>query len=121
MKIARKIIEMKPEFKVGEMISEWHHTKSISLGMRRIKKKKITITDGRMGQLPPLSLSNSLEQLPDSKSLLPIEKPRHNEHCVEISLTGRDDDVNNVTIDINNTTLDSERAGNRRVKSPTAS
>ena len=28
---------------------------------------------------------------------------------MEISLTGRDDDVNNITIEINNTTHDSER------------
>ena len=68
MKIARKIIEMKPGFKVDEMLNEWNQTKSISLGLRRIKKKKIPITDGKMGLLPPLSTSNSLEQLPQSQS-----------------------------------------------------
>ena len=30
LKIARKIIEMKPAMKVGDMRTEWNHTKAIS-------------------------------------------------------------------------------------------
>ena len=101
MKIAKKIIEMKPEYTVNDMLNEWHQTKSISLGIRSIKKKKIPITDGKMGMLPPLSMSNSVEQLPDSKTS--DNKVRKGGNF-EIALTGRDDDVNNITIDINNAT-----------------
>ena len=109
---------MKPEFTVNDMLNEWHQTKSISLGIRRIKKKKIPITDGRIGVLPPLSISNSLEQLPESKS---SNNKIHQAGDLQISLTGRDDDVNNITIDINNLTQDSEQNTGRKAKSPTAS
>lgn len=55
---------MKPAMKVGDMRTEWNHTKAISQQLRRIKKKKIPITDGRIGILPPLlAESNSVETL----------------------------------------------------------
>jgi hypothetical protein len=52
-------MNVKPSLDIRAMENQFHHHQYISLGMQRIKKKKIPVHDGRLGLLPPLEVSNS--------------------------------------------------------------
>ena len=59
VRIAKKLMNAKPSLDIKAMENQFHLHKSLSVGLRKIRKKKIPIHEGRAGFLPPIDLLNS--------------------------------------------------------------
>ena len=59
IQLAKKLMNVKPSLDIRAMENHFNHHKYISMGMQRIKKKRIPIHEGRVGHLPPIEVSNS--------------------------------------------------------------
>ena len=57
-KIATKILSIKPSLRAIELQRDFEVHQSISEGLRRIKKKKIPMYEGKQGTLPPIQIYN---------------------------------------------------------------
>ena len=56
IRLAGKLMNVKPSYDLKKFENQFNHHQYISINMRKIKKKKIPIHDGRLGQLPPLEI-----------------------------------------------------------------